>query len=71
MPCTTQTEVKLSEIAIGIGPFVIAPAVLRKIGTAALSELSLAAHAGNRQIGHMPKGCFLNCIPTSMLLKKL
>ncbi len=41
---TTQTEIKLSEIAIGIGPFVIAPAVLRKIGTAALSELSLAAH---------------------------
>ena len=41
---TTQTEVKLSEIAIGIGPFVIAPAVLRKIGTAALSELSMAAH---------------------------
>ena len=42
---TTKTEVKLSEIAIGIGPFVIAPAVLRKIGTAALSELSLAANA--------------------------
>ena len=42
---TSQTEVKLSEIAIGIGPFVVAPAVLRKIGTAALSELSLAAHA--------------------------
>ena len=42
---TTQTEVKLSEVAIGIGPFVIAPAVLRKIGTAALSELSLAPHA--------------------------
>ena len=42
---TVQAEVKLSEIAIGIGPFVIAPVVLRKIGTAALSELSLAAHA--------------------------
>ena len=42
---TTHTEVKLSEIAIGIGPFVIAPALLRKIGTAALSEISLAAHA--------------------------
>jgi methylglutaconyl-CoA hydratase len=41
---TIQTEVKLSEIAIGIGPFVIAPAVLRKIGTAALSELSFSAH---------------------------
>ena len=38
-------EVKLSEIAIGIGPFVIAPLLLRKIGTAAMSELSLATHA--------------------------
>jgi methylglutaconyl-CoA hydratase len=42
---TTHTEIKLSEIAIGIGPFVIAPAVFRKIGTAALSELSLTPHA--------------------------
>jgi methylglutaconyl-CoA hydratase len=42
---TTDTRIKLSEIAIGIGPFVIAPAVQRKIGTAALSELSLSAHA--------------------------
>ena len=42
---TTNTEVKLSEIAIGIGPFVIAPVVMRKIGTAGLSELSLAPHA--------------------------
>jgi methylglutaconyl-CoA hydratase len=42
---TPHTQVKLSEIAIGIGPFVIAPAVLRKIGTAAMSELSLTAHA--------------------------
>ena len=42
---TIHAEVKLSEIAIGIGPFVIAPLLLRKIGTAAMSELSLAAHA--------------------------
>ena len=42
---TTHTQIKLSEIAIGIGPFVIAPALLRKIGTAAMSELSLTAHA--------------------------
>ena len=41
---TKNTKVKLSEISIGIGPFVIAPALLRKIGTAALSELSLASH---------------------------
>jgi methylglutaconyl-CoA hydratase len=36
-------SVKLSELSIGIAPLVIAPAVERKIGTAAISELSLAA----------------------------
>lgn len=38
---TVDAAIKLSEIAIGIGPFVIAPAVERKIGNAALAELSL------------------------------
>ncbi|MCF6128536.1 enoyl-CoA hydratase/isomerase family protein [Flavobacterium sp. AS60] len=33
--------IKLSEIAIGIGPFVIEPAVSRKIGKIAMSELTL------------------------------
>ena len=41
---TDKSAVKLSELAIGIGPFVIAPAVERKIGVAALAELTLAAH---------------------------
>lgn len=40
---TQQASVKLSELAIGIGPFVIEPAVSRKIGKAALAELTLAA----------------------------
>ncbi len=35
--------VKLSELTIGIGPFVIAPAVARKIGVAGLSALSIDA----------------------------
>jgi methylglutaconyl-CoA hydratase len=34
-------QIRLSELAIGIGPFVIAPAVARKIGTAALTSLAL------------------------------
>ncbi|WP_461532584.1 enoyl-CoA hydratase/isomerase family protein [Sinomicrobium sp.] len=34
--------VKLSELTIGIGPFVIAPAVERKMGKAGLAELALA-----------------------------
>ncbi len=36
-------EIKLSELAIGIGPFVVGPAVERKIGMAAFSQLSIDA----------------------------
>lgn len=38
---TEAAQVRLSELAIGIGPFVIAPALARKIGTAALASLAL------------------------------
>jgi methylglutaconyl-CoA hydratase len=41
---TEAASIKLSELTIGIGPFVIAPAVERKMGTAALAELTLAGH---------------------------
>ena len=34
-------SVKLSELALGIGPFVVGPAVERKIGTSAFSEMSI------------------------------
>lgn len=41
-------EVKLSELAIGIGPFVVGPAVERKIGVSAFSQLSVdSAHWRN------------------------
>src|SRR5690554_2243452 len=33
---TDQAAIKLSELSIGIGPFVIAPAIIRKMGVAAL-----------------------------------
>lgn len=36
-----EAAVKLSEIAIGIGPFVIEPAVSRKIGKPAMAEMTL------------------------------
>lgn len=36
-------DVKLSELAVGIGPFVVGPAVERKIGLAAFSALSIDA----------------------------
>lgn len=37
-----MASIKLSEIAIGIGPFVIEPAVSRKIGKSAMAEMTLA-----------------------------
>jgi methylglutaconyl-CoA hydratase len=40
---TTRAEVKLSELAVGIGPFVVGPAVERKIGLSAMSELAINA----------------------------
>lgn len=36
-------SVKLSELAVGIGPFVVGPAVERKIGLSAMSELAINA----------------------------
>ncbi|WP_133526207.1 enoyl-CoA hydratase/isomerase family protein [Flavobacterium sp. 245] len=39
---TLLSDVKLSELAIGIGPFVIEPAVSRKIGKTAMAEMTLA-----------------------------
>lgn len=41
---TQNAAIKLSELAIGIGPFVIEPAVSRKIGKTATAQLTLAAH---------------------------
>ena len=36
-------DIKLSELAVGIGPFVVGPAVERKIGSSAFSQLSIDA----------------------------
>lgn len=41
---TPESDIKLSELAIGIGPFVIEPAVSRKIGKTAMAAMTLAAH---------------------------
>lgn len=40
---TEKVAIKLSELAIGIGPFVIEPAVSKKIGTTSMTEMTLAA----------------------------
>lgn len=40
---SNQASIKLSELSIGIGPFVIAPLVQKKIGLTAFSSLSINA----------------------------
>ena len=38
-----NASIKLSELAVGIGPFVVGPAVERKVGTAAFCQLTINA----------------------------
>jgi len=55
---TEQASIKLSELSIGIGPFVIAPAVERKMGVAALAELSLAPQEWKNAYWAKEKGLY-------------
>lgn len=55
---TEHASIKLSELSIGIGPFVIAPAVERKMGVAALAELTLAAHEWKNAYWAKEKGLY-------------
>lgn len=55
---TEAAAIKLSELSIGIGPFVIAPAIERKMGLSALAELSLAAHEWKNAYWAKEKGLY-------------
>ena len=55
---TEKAEVKLSELAVGIGPFVVGPAVERKIGTAAFSTLAIDATMWRNSDWAKRKGLF-------------
>ncbi|MGK0414059.1 MAG: methylglutaconyl-CoA hydratase [Polaribacter sp.] len=61
---TQQAAIKLSEFTIGIGPFVIEPAVKRKIGLAALSELTLEATAWKNGYWAKEKGLYAKVFET-------
>src|SRR6185369_14540015 len=51
-------SVKLSELAVGIGPFVVGPAVQRKIGTSAFGELTINATEWRDAQWAMEKGLY-------------
>lgn len=61
---TESASVKLSELSIGIGPFVIEPAVSRKIGLTAFSELCLSATTWKSAHWAKEKGLFSEVFPT-------
>ena len=59
---TTKADVKLSELSIGIGPFVIEPAVSRKIGQTAICELTLAGNEWKSATWAFEKGLFAKLV---------
>ena len=67
---TEQASIKLSEFTIGIGPFVIAPAVARKMGLAALGELTLDASNWQNAYWAKEKGLFAKVFETAEEMDK-
>jgi methylglutaconyl-CoA hydratase len=55
---TTFASVKLSELAVGIGPFVVGPAVQRKIGLSAMSQMAIDATTWQTAQWAKEKGLF-------------
>ncbi|WP_366185375.1 enoyl-CoA hydratase/isomerase family protein [Flavobacterium ovatum] len=60
---TENSIIKLSEISIGVGPFVIEPAVSRKIGKTAMTEMALAPDKWKTAEWAQQKGLFAEVLP--------
>ena len=67
---SVEASIRLSELTIGIAPLVIAPAVERKIGTAAISELSLSSSEWKNAYWAQEKGLFSKVFDTVEELDK-
>jgi methylglutaconyl-CoA hydratase len=61
---TENADVKLSELAVGIGPFVVGPAVERKIGLSAMSELAINATEWRNAEWARKKGLYVDTFET-------
>lgn len=60
---TEAADIKLSELAVGIGPFVVGPAVERKLGTSAFSQLAIDATMWRNAEWAKRKGLFAEVHP--------
>ena len=67
---TENAAIKLSELTIGIGPFVIAPAVERKIGLSGLAELTLDATSWKNAYWAKEKGLYAKVLENKTELDK-
>lgn len=65
---TIYATIKLSELSIGIGPFVIGPAVERKIGLSAFSQMALNATEWQTAAWAKQKGLFTEVFDTTTQL---
>lgn len=57
-------DIKLSELAVGIGPFVVGPAVERKLGLSAFSQLAIDAHVWRNADWARRKGLYAELHPS-------
>lgn len=55
---TQHAAIKLSELNVGIGPFVVGPAVERKMGISAMSQIAIDADSFYSPVWAMKKGLF-------------
>lgn len=57
-------SIRLSELAVGFGPFVIGPAVARKIGTASFAKMALQPQEWQTAAWAKEHGLFQECFDT-------
>lgn len=67
---TKHASLKLSELSIGIGPFVIEPAVTRKMGLSAMSQMTLDAEAFFTSEWAKEKGLYAEVFDTTEALEE-
>lgn len=62
---TKFAEIKLSELNIGIGPFVVGPAVERKLGLSGMSQIAIDANTFYSPEWAREKGLFMQVFETT------
>lgn len=67
---TEAAAVKLSELAVGIGPFVVGPAVERKVGTSAFCQLTINATEWQSAQWAREKGMYAELFSTTADMDK-